>query len=94
MAQSRYIYTRILILQRWRFDARHKNVTIENGIRPFPSQGTRGTTRLWTLRFKFNTILEMVADSDLHLSKLDVVLERFAEETSNEHKDREVNFQS
>ena len=33
------------ILQRWRLDARYKNVAIENGIRPFPSQGTSGTAR-------------------------------------------------
>jgi len=28
------------ILQRWRLDACYKNVAIENGIRPFPNQGT------------------------------------------------------
>ena len=49
---------------------------------------------MWTLRSKFNAIIEMMIDSDLHLSKLDVVLERFTEETSNEYKDREVNYQS
>jgi len=75
-------------------DARYKNVAIENGIRPFPIQGTRGTARLWILHSKFNAILEMVADSDIHLSKLDVVLERFAEDTSNEYKVRSVNYQS
>ena len=52
-------------------DAHYKNVAIENGIRPFPNQGTRGTARLWILRSKFNAILEMVADSDIHLPKLD-----------------------
>ena len=36
----------------------------------------------------------MVADSDIHLSKLDAVLERFAEETSNEYKAWSVNYQS
>ena len=34
------------ILQRWRMDACYKNVATENGIRPFPIQGTRGTARL------------------------------------------------
>ena len=82
------------ILQRWRLDARYKNVAIENGIRPFPSQCTPGTARLWTLRSKFNAILEMVADSDIHLSKLDAVLERFAEETTSEYKAMSVNYQS
>ena len=74
--------------------ARYKNIAIENGIRPFSIQGTRGTARLWTLCSKFNAILEMVADSDLHLSKLDAVLKRFADETSNEYKVRSVNYQS
>ena len=78
------------ILQRWRLDARYKNVAIENGIRPFPNQGTRGMARLWTLHSKFNAIPEMVADSDIHLSKLDAVLERFAAETSNKYKSRSV----
>jgi len=55
-------------------DARYKNVAIENGIKPFSNQGTRGTARLWTLRSKFNAILEIVSDSDIHISKLDVVL--------------------
>ena len=75
-------------------DARYKIVTIENGIRPFPSQGTPGTARLWTLRSKFNAILEMAADSDIHLSKSDAVLERFAEETSNEYKATSGHYQS
>ena len=43
---------------------------------------------------KFNAILEMVSDSDIYLSKLDAVLERFAVETSNEFKFRTVNDQS
>ena len=94
VAQSHCTYTKTYILQRWRLDTRYQNVAIENSIRPFPIQGTRGTARLWTLRSKFNAILEMVADSDLHLSKLDAVLERFAEETSNEYKIRSVNYQS
>jgi len=34
-----------------------------------------------------------MADSDIHLSKLDAVLERFAAETSNEYKLRSVNYQ-
>ena len=75
-------------------DARYKNVAIEKDIRPFPNQGTRGTTRLWTLHSKFNAILEMVADSDIHLSKLDTFLEKFAAETSNEYKSRSVYSQS
>ena len=75
-------------------DARCKNIAIKNGIRSFPIQGTRGTARLWTLRSKFIVILEMVADSDIHLSKLDAILERFAVETSNEYKSRSVNYQS
>jgi len=36
----------------------------------------------------------MVADSDINLSKLDVILEGFAAETSNEYKYRTVNYQS
>ena len=36
----------------------------------------------------------MVADSDIHLSKLDAVLERFAEETTSEYKAMSVNYQS
>ena len=52
------------------------------------------TARLWTLDSKFNAILEMVADSDIHLSKLDIVLERFADEISNEYIVRSVNYQS
>jgi len=36
----------------------------------------------------------MVADSDIHLSKWDAILERFAAETSNEYKSRSVNYQS
>ena len=74
-------------------DACYKNVAIENGIRPFSIQGTRGTARLWILRSKFNAILEMVVASDIHLSKLDAVLDRFAEETSNEYKATSVNYQ-
>ena len=46
------------------------------------------------LRTKFNTILKMVSDSDIHLSKLDAVLERFIAETSNEFKSRTINDQS
>ena len=42
------------------------------------------------IRSKFNAILEMVADSDIHLSKLDAVLKKFA----NEYKARSVNYQS
>ena len=82
------------ILQRWRLDARHKNVAIEYGIRHFLNQGTRGTARLWIMRTKFNAILEMVSDSDIHLSKLDAVLERFVIETSNDFKFRTLNDQS
>ena len=74
-------------------DARYKNITNENDIRPF-NQDTRGTARLWTLRSKFNTIIEMVSNSDIHLSKLDAVLERFVAEISNECKSRTVNDQS
>ena len=81
------------ILQRWRLDACYKNVAIENDIRPFSNQGTWGMARLWTLRSKFNAILNKYV-SDIHLSKLDVVLERFAVETSNECKFRTVNDQS
>ena len=69
-------------------------IATENGIRPFPNQGTRGTARLWTLRSKFNTIFEMVSDSDIQLLKLDAVLEIFAVKTSNECKFRTVNDQS
>jgi len=36
----------------------------------------------------------MVVDSDIHLSKFDAVLKRFAEETSNEYKIRSINYQS
>ena len=75
-------------------DVRYKNIVIENGFRHFPNQGTRGTARLWTLRSKFNTILEMVSDSDIHLSKLDAVLKRFVAETSNNENFRIVNDQS
>ena len=57
-----HIYRNHIYFQRWRLDARYKNVAIENGIRPFPNQGNRGTARLWTLRSKFNVILEMIAD--------------------------------
>ena len=36
----------------------------------------------------------MMSDLDIHLSKLDAVLERFATETSNKYKSRIVNDQS
>ena len=36
----------------------------------------------------------MVADSDIHLSKLDAILESFAAETSNEYKSKSVNYKS
>ena len=39
-------------------------------------------------------ILKMVSDSDIHLSKLDAVLKRFAAKTSNECKFRTINDQS
>ena len=82
------------ILQTWRLNARYKNVAIENGIRPFPNQGTRGAARLWTLCSKFNAIVEIVADSDIHISKLDAFLKRFATEISNEYKSRSVYSQT
>ena len=81
------------ILQRRRLDARYKNVAIEHEIKPFPNQSTQGTAILWTLRIKFNAILEMVSDSDIYLSKLDAILERFAAETSNDFKSRTLNDQ-
>jgi len=36
----------------------------------------------------------MMIDSDIHLSKLDAVSEKFAEEISNEYKVRSVNYYS
>ena len=75
-------------------DARYKIIAIENGIRPFLNEGTRGTARLWIMRSKFNAILEMVSDSDIYLLKLDAKLERFAAETGNECKSRTINDQS
>ena len=72
------------ILYRWRLDARYKIVGIEHGMKSCPNQGMRGTTRSWILQFNFNAILEMISDLDIHLSKLDGVLEGFAIETSND----------
>ena len=72
----------------------YKNVAIENGMKPFPSQGTPRTARLWTIRSKFNAILDMVADSDIHLSKLEAVLERFGEETTSEYRAMSGNYHS
>jgi len=54
----------------------------------------RGTARLWTLRSKFYTIIETVSDSDIHLFKLDGLLEIFALEISNEFKSKTLNDQS
>jgi len=75
-------------------DACYKNVVTEHGLKSFPNQGTRGTAILWTLRSKFNAILEIVSDSDIHLSKLDGVLKKFAVETSNDFKSKTLNDQS
>jgi len=94
VAQSRYTYTRIIYTSEIEVGCSLQNVATENGIRPFPSLGTLGTAILWTLRSKFNAILEIVADSDIHLLKLDAVLERFAEETSSEYKSMSTNYQS
>ena len=54
----------------------------------------RGTARLWTLRSIFYATLKMMSDSDIHLSKLDDVLKRFAIETSNDFKNKTLNDQS
>ena len=35
-----------------------------------------------------------MADSDIHLSKLDAILERFTAEANNEYKSRSVNYKS
>ena len=47
----------------------------------------------WTLRSKFNAILELVSDSDIHLSKLDSMLKGFAIGTSNDFKSKTFNGQ-
>ena len=60
IAQSYGTYIRILYTIEMKVDARKKNVAIEHEIRPFSNQGTRGIGRLWTLRTKFNAILEIV----------------------------------
>ena len=60
-------------------------------MKSYPNQGMQGTARLWTLRSKFNTVLEMVSDLDIYLFKLDDVLEEFAIETSNDFKFKTLN---
>ena len=72
----------------------YKNVGIEHGMKSCPNQGMRETVRLWTLRSKFNAILEMVSDSDIYLFKLDDVLEGFAIETNKNFKFRTLDDQS
>jgi len=48
---------------------------------------------LWILRSKFNVIIEMIFDSDIHLSKLDGVLERSAVKTNIDFKSKTLNDQ-
>ena len=54
----------------------------------------REIIRLWSLRSKFNAILEMISDSDIHLSKLDDMLEGFTIEIKKNFKSKTVNVQS
>ena len=73
------------------------NIGFENAMDMCQNQCNtylRGIIRLWSLRSKFNAILEMVSDSDIHLSKLDGVLEGFAIETKKDFKFKTVNVQS
>ena len=79
------------ILQRWRLDARYKNIAIENDIRPFPIKAREG---LLDCGHCDPNLIQMVSDSDSHLLKLDAVLEKFAAEISNECKSKAVNDQS
>ena len=63
-------------------------------MKSYPNQGMQGTARLWTLRSKFNTVLEMVSDLDIHLFKLHGVLEEFAIKISDDFKSKTFNDQS
>ena len=53
----------------------------------------RGIIRLWSPWSKFDAILEMVSDSEIHLFKLDDMLECFTIETKD-FKSKTVNVQS
>ena len=84
------------ILHRWGLDARYKNIIFENAMNMCQNQDNTNLRKiiiLWSLLSKFNEILEMVSDSDIHLSKMDGMLEGFTIETKD-FKSKIVNVQS
>ena len=60
------------------------NIGFENAVNMYQNQGNTDLSeiiRLWSLQFKYNAILEMLSDSDIHFFKLDGLLEGFTIKT-------------
>ena len=78
-------------------DARYRNIVFENAMNMCQNQDNTDLRKiiiLWSLLSKFNEILEMVSDSDIHLSKMDGMLEGFTIETEKKVRTKTVHIKS
>jgi len=89
-------YSGFLLLYRWRIDAQHRKIYFVNAMNLRQNEGSseqHGIIRVWASKAKFSEVIEMILHLDIHLFKLEDMLESFTLEAEKDVRPKVVNNQ-